>query len=155
MEERKPTVTVEQIEDYEFRVSFDPEIPEMLVEEAPPLGQSRGPNPSRVLAAAVGSCLCSSLLFCLKKARAEPRTIKATVTNNVERNASGRLRVAQQDVRITVDMDVEGGKRGARCFELFEDFCTVTQSVRQGIQVNVEVVDPQGQELHRSQILPG
>jgi hypothetical protein len=33
-----------------------------------------------------------------------------------------------------------------RCLELFEDFCVVTQSVRQGIDVGVEV-EPIGKEL--------
>jgi hypothetical protein len=36
-----------------------------------------------------------------------------------------------------------------RCLEQFEDFCIVTQSVRQGIPVNVEVRDASGATLTR------
>jgi hypothetical protein len=37
-----------------------------------------------------------------------------------------------------------------RCLDLFEDFCVVTASVRQGIPVTVEVVGPAGEVLHRA-----
>jgi hypothetical protein len=34
--------------------------------------------------------------------------------------------------------------RQKRCEQLFEDFCTVTESVRRGITINVNVVDSVG-----------
>jgi hypothetical protein len=37
-----------------------------------------------------------------------------------------------------------------KCIELFEDFCIVTQSVRDGINVEVMVVDQTGKELYKS-----
>jgi organic hydroperoxide reductase OsmC/OhrA len=33
----------------------------------------------------------------------------------------------------------ENVSRSKRCLELFEDFCVVTESVRKGIEVNVDV----------------
>lgn len=37
----------------------------------------------------------------------------------------------------------EGRERMGRCLEIFESFCTVTESVRQGIDVKVSV-EPAG-----------
>ena len=39
----------------------------------------------------------------------------------------------------------------ARCKDLFEDFCVVTASIRQGIPVEVELMDGAGTLLHRSE----
>src|SRR5574341_352263 len=57
---------------YEFAVDFaQPGVPDLVVDEHPPLGAGRGPNPARMLAVAVGHCLASSFLFCARKARIE------------------------------------------------------------------------------------
>ena len=62
----------------------------------------------------------------------------ADATVEIIRNESRRLRVGQVDVtlRPTVDAD-DASFQG--CLDKFEDFCVVTQSVRQGIDVNVQV----------------
>jgi len=55
------------------------------------------------------------------------------------RNEGGRWRI--REINVLISPDVSEGDRGRlkRCVELFEDFCIVSQSVRQGIPVNVEV----------------
>lgn len=147
MEAGTIAVTLEQVADYEFRVTFDPEMAPITIDEGPPIGSGHGPSPARTLAAAVGGCLCASLLFCLRKSRVEPRKITATVSNTVARNEANRLRIAEQRVRIVLDADADALARSARCLELFEDFCTVTASVRNGIDVSIEVVDGTGRAL--------
>lgn len=142
-------VTVEQIQDYEFRVRFDPEgLPGLSVDEPPPVGAGAGPNASRLLAAAVGNCLSASLLFCLRKSRLQPDGVRSTVRGTVTRNEAGRLRIGALAVAIEVD-GLETGKRALRCADLFEDFCVVTASVRQGIPVTVSV-SADGQLFHES-----
>ncbi|MBS1202786.1 MAG: putative redox protein regulator of disulfide bond formation, partial [Chromatiaceae bacterium] len=39
----------------------------------------------------------------------------------------------------------------ARCKTLFEDFCVVSASIRQGIPMKVTLVDEQGEVLHQSE----
>ena len=41
-----------------------------------------------------------------------------------------------------------------RCMAQFEDFCVVTESIRHGIPVDVEVVDAAGRPLHRRTEVP-
>ena len=51
------------LEGYKFRVEFDVDgMPNLIVDELKPIGQGSGPNPTRLLSAAVGNCLSSSLL---------------------------------------------------------------------------------------------
>jgi hypothetical protein len=57
----------------------------------------------------------------------------------VVRNEQKRLRIGKVRVRIEAPL---GAAAVQECLPLFEDFCTVTQSVRAGLDVEVEVVAP-------------
>jgi organic hydroperoxide reductase OsmC/OhrA len=134
------SIGIDQIEDFEFRVSFDkPHYEELQMDEPEPLGRDAAPNPSRILAAAVGDCLCASLLFCARKARVQLGRVAATVRVQMVRNAEGRLRIGRVEVEIDPRMPAAEKEKAARCLTLFEDFCVVTQSVREGIDVDVRV----------------
>ena len=125
---------------YEFDVDFEQEgLPALRMDEPAPLGSSHGPNASRVLAAAIGNCLSASLLYCLRRARIEVQGLRTTVAGTHTRNAQGRLRLGGFRVAVEPDYGDLPPERVARCLEIFEDFCTVTQSIRQGITVDVTV----------------
>ena len=137
-------VSMERVERFKFDVRFDdPSWPALRLDEPAPLGDGTAPNASRVLGAALGNCLAASLLFCLEKARVPVAGMRAEVRGALARNAKGRLRVAS--VEVTLHPTVEGvpAERLTRCLDLFEDFCVVTQSVRDGIDVRV-TVEPAG-----------
>jgi len=129
------------LEGYRFRVEFDVDgMPNLIVDELKPIGQGSGPNPTRLLSAAVGNCLSSSLLYCLGKAHVRVKNLETTVETNIVRNEEGRLRVKNLGVQIHLDVEDEDKVRVPRCLEIFEDYCTVTSSVRKGIAVNVNCV---------------
>jgi uncharacterized OsmC-like protein len=148
MSEHEFRVDVRQRSAYEFAVSFDWEgLPELALDEPEPLGGQKGPNASRLVAAAVGNCLAASLFFCLQRSRFEVEGLSARVQGSLARNPEGRLRIAGFDVRIELPINDEEHARVQRCLDLFEDFCVVTASVRQGIPVSVSVVDRNGAVL--------
>ena len=91
-----------------------------------------------MLGAAVGNCLSASLAFCLRKARIELLDLTAHVTTHVVRNEKGRFRISGIDVELTPALGRSEAPIG-RCEDLFEDFCTVTASVRHGIPVRVSL----------------
>lgn len=113
--------------------------PPLDVDELPPLGKGLGPNPSRLLATAVGHCLGASLLHCLRKQRIEPNGLAVTIEGDLDRNDRGRLRIGSLRVVLAPEVTEEERARMSRCTELFEDFCVVTESVRKGIPVAVTV----------------
>lgn len=140
MEEKEFTLTLTLDENYRFETAFDDEaMPRLVFDEPEPLGDGEGPNAARVLAAAVGNCLSASLLFCLRKARVDVHGMQTQVTGRVARNEKGRLRVAGIQARLLIAIPPDDQPRVARCLEIFEDFCMVSASVRQGISIDVEV----------------
>ncbi len=134
------TINIDQIKDYQFRVTFDKEqYPELLMDEPPPLGSDTGPNASRLLAAAVGNCLTASFLFSARKTRASIENLRTTVKVWNARNEKGRLRIGKIRVEIVPKYDPADADKIRRCISLFEDYCVVTQSVRSGIDISVTV----------------
>ncbi len=135
---------------YEFDIDFEmPGVDDVRVDEPAPLGRSNGPNASRMLGAAIGNCLAASLLFCLRKSRVDVTEMKVQVEGTLVRNERGRLRIGTIAVRLAPMVSEEDRGRMSRCLELFEDFCVVTGSVREGVDVEVEVlpVSPAEEEV--------
>ena len=138
--EREFDLTLRRLEKFQFDAEFDGEkMPNLLMDEPEPVGDDEGPNAARVLGAAVGNCLSASLLFCLQKARVTVESMETEVHGIVSRNEEKRLRVSTLQVRITAAIPPEDQERVPRCLRVFEDFCIVTGSVRQGIDIEVEV----------------
>jgi uncharacterized OsmC-like protein len=134
------TITMEQTADFEFRVRFDkPHHADLMMDEPAPLGKDAAPSASRILAAAIGNCLSASLLFCMRKAKAELGPIRTRVRTEIARNEKGRLRIAGVEVEIDPQIPEAERQKAMRCLSLFEEYCVVTQSVRQGIPVKVTV----------------
>ncbi|MFZ5439015.1 MAG: OsmC family protein [Myxococcota bacterium] len=131
-------LTLEQLNGYEFKVGFDKPWAEWHTDEPPPLGKDAGPNPSRVLAVAIANCLSASLVFCLSKKGEKVEGVKAKVHVELTRNEHKRLRIGKVDVKILAPVERDSAALLA-CLDSFEDFCVVTQSVREGLTVNVDV----------------
>jgi uncharacterized OsmC-like protein len=140
LSEERFAIDIRQTDNYAFKVDFGIEgVPDLLLDEPEPLGGSRGPNPSRALAAAVGTCLSASLQFCLQKARVQSSGMHAHVEVNMARNEKGRLRIGGIGVEIEVHTPEKDEGRLTRCINLFKDYCVVTESVKNGIPVVVNV----------------
>jgi organic hydroperoxide reductase OsmC/OhrA len=142
-------LTLEQEDDYAFRIRFDETtIADLMTDEPPPLGQGDGPNPTRLLLSAVANCLSASLLFALRKFKNTPGKLVTHATAELVRNEQGRLRVGHihADIRLA-----EAGAAHAsleRILAQFENFCVVTESVRHGVEVSVSITDAEGVQLH-------
>lgn len=141
------TVNMKQEQDFRVAINFSDAMPVLYGDEPPPLGQGTGPTPAQLLAAAVGNCLSDSLLFALRKFKQSPDPIRTSVTAAIDRNSENRLRIMNINVKLTLGVPGESLLHLDRVLEQFEGFCTVTQSVRQGIPISVEVFDSEGRQL--------
>ena len=133
---------IRQIEGYEFAVRFDKEqYAELRLDEPAPLGRDVAPNAARALAAAIGNCLAASLVFCLQKSGSALSGVESDVHVELVRNENRRLRIGRVDVVLKPHLAAET-EAYQKCLGTFEDFCVVTQSVREGLDVHV-AVEPQ------------
>jgi uncharacterized OsmC-like protein len=150
-EEMRATVRLAHLEGYQFDVAVDtPAGWHTCMDEPAPLGAGAGPNAARMLAAAVGHCLSASLLFCMQRARGPISGITTTVTATMQRNERGRWRVAGLHVELELPpLDDARQRAWERCKDIFEDYCIVTASVRQGIPVEISV-RAAGGDRHRT-----
>lgn len=122
-------------------------LPALIADEPAPLGNGEGPSPVQLLCAAVGNCLADSLLFALRKYKQAAEPVRAVVSAEVGRNAENRLRVLSMTAHLHLGVVAAELEHMDRILGQFESFCTVTQSVGQGIAITTEVYDAHGERL--------
>ena len=147
MSETTIQVSLHQQQDYRFDIRFGGDVPTLTSDEPAPLGTGLGPSPVQLLSAAVGNCLSDSLLFALRKFKQAPEPIRCDITSEVGRNADNRLRVLGIHAVLTLGVPAESLAHLDRVLDTFETYCTVTQSVGQGIPVTIQVIDSTGKTL--------
>ena len=147
MSENFVTVELTQQHDYRFDIHFAQTIPVLTSDEPAPLGTGQGPSPVQLLCAAVGNCLSDSLLFALRKFKQAPEPLRCEVQAETGRNPEGRLRILGIHATISLGVAASSLQHLDRALAQFEEFCTVTQSVRQAMPVRVTVIDANGLTL--------
>lgn len=111
---------------------------EFRSDEPDPVGDAAAPATPALLGAAVGHCLSASLLETLRHAHVDVADFQAEIVSVVVPNADGLPRIDHVDVVLRPVL-VSPSPRLTRCQDVFEKHCTVTSSVREGIDVRVSV----------------
>ena len=133
-------VSIDQVDAYEFRVKFDKEHHAPIgMDEPAPLGKDAFPNAARMLAAAIGSCLSASLLFASKRPELQLGHVHSDVKVDIVKNENRRLRIGKITVAIDAGIQPQDLEKARAVAAVFEDFCTVTASVRQGIPIEASI----------------
>jgi uncharacterized OsmC-like protein len=142
------SLDLELIDKFQFKVRFDiPEMPDMLTDEPIEMGgEGKGPNPSRMVSTGIASCLASSLVHCLRRSKADVRHLYVKVDGLMARNDEGLLRLQKVNVVIHPKLGSSDDLPALeRCKKIFEKYCVVTQSIRDGLPINIDV-EPEFEE---------
>lgn len=135
-------VSLQQEEGFRFSLEFGGGLDPLRTDLPEPTGGGKGPDPEHLLLASVANCLAASLLFALRANSNEGVAgLRAEVSAKPARNAEGRLRIPQVFVELELPGSNEDFQNLDRVLAKFEEFCTVTQSVRNGIDVELTVRD--------------
>ena len=118
-------------------------VPELFLDETNDDPEVKlGVTPARLLGMAVMGCLSSSFLFCMSKRNFTPEEFRAEAEVTAGRNEEGRLRILEIKVNLYPKFsDPEAKARLEECRKVFEKFCTVTASVRDGIPITTSIID--------------
>jgi uncharacterized OsmC-like protein len=125
-----------------YAFDVDPGVPGaagFVIDEPAPLGAGSAASPARALVSALAACLGSTLLYCLAKSRIEVRDFRIEASGQYVRNERGRLRLGGLHVKLFPDVAAADVGRMQRCLEVFEDYCILSESLRQGLPVVVGV----------------
>ena len=95
----------------------------------------------------MANCLSASLTFALTKFKQDPGALTTVARATVGRNEANRLRVQRIEVDIRLERPGTAYEHLERVLGQFEEFCTVSMSVRQGIPIDVRVIGGDGQVL--------
>jgi len=99
-----------------------------------------GPNPSKLLALSVLSCLAASFTFCLKKKNFTLQDLDGTAEVIIKRNEKGFWRVKEINIKINPKIDnPKMRKRANQCRKFFEHYCIISESLKEGIGVNLNL----------------
>lgn len=107
-------------------------------DEPDPVGENSGPSTPALLGSALGHCLSAALLEALRHAHIEVRDCETDAVAVVIPNEKGLPRIDHVEVTIRPRI-TEASPRADRCADIFQNHCTVTQSVKRGIDVRVQV----------------
>jgi uncharacterized OsmC-like protein len=133
---------IEFIEGFKFKSqAFEGDVTHgapVITDEPDPIGSNAGPSTPSMLAMAVGHCLSASLVETLRHAGIHVTSLTTEAIAVVTPNADGNPRIKQIDVSIRPVLDKDS-RNIARCIAVFENYCTVCQSIRPAIPVHVEV----------------
>ena len=138
-------VSLQLIDGFRFLVDFG-DFGQLVTDEPAPIGEGKGPNPSKLLAASVANCLAASLIFAVQKFHEDPGKVTARINGELCR-IDRRWRIQEMKVELILGNAPDTMPHLERALSQFEDFCVVTQSVRQGIDVKVTVRAPDGSVL--------
>jgi uncharacterized OsmC-like protein len=140
--ERRFTVKLTNRQNYQFlsqasedgRLHGEP----YLSDEPDPVGDNAGPSTPALLATALGHCLSAALMETLRRSRVNVLGCETEATAVVKPNLEGLPRIDNVDVAVRPRLD-ERHSQMNRCADIFEKHCTVTSSVKRGIDVRVQV----------------
>jgi uncharacterized OsmC-like protein len=107
-------------------------------DEPDPVGDASAPSTPSLLASALGHCLSAALIEVSRRAHLEVTGCATDVVAVVRPNDQGLPRIHRVEVTIRPSL-AQMSPRSARCEEVFEQYCTVTASVRAGIEIVTNV----------------
>lgn len=107
-------------------------------DEPDPVGQNSGPATPALLATAVAHCLSASLLETSRKAHLQILGIETKATAVVMPNEEGNPRIKRIEVVLYPAL-AEDNPRRDRCESVFQNYCTVSSSLKPAIDIHVNV----------------
>ncbi|MHC1566624.1 MAG: OsmC family protein [Candidatus Syntropharchaeales archaeon] len=132
-EEIEIGVITKWIEGMEVEVNFK-KIPPLKIDEPPSFhGKGKGPSPLEVFLSSIGACTAATFAYISRKMGMEMEKINADV-RGIASKEKGVWRIKKIEIRMNVL-----GSGVEDCFDEFQKYCAITESVKNGIPVELKL----------------
>ncbi|RLG51278.1 MAG: hypothetical protein DRN96_05715 [Thermoproteota archaeon] len=99
-------------------------------------GRAQGPPPEELLAASVGACYVTTLLYFARKTGLSLSSLTAEATCTLERGEKG---FTVSRVALRVEASSDDLEKLEKCLKLTEEYCPITRMVEKAAKLDVEV----------------
>ena len=105
-------------------------------------GTDLGPSSVEYILIGIGGCLGSTLAFCFKKYTIEIKALEIIVDGTLTHSGpQNRLRLVKVDVNINlITKNKNSDKNVEECINNFKEHCVVSNSIINGLPIEVNVV---------------
>ncbi len=100
-----------------------------------------GPNPSKLLALSLLGCMGASFAFCLQKKNFSLSDFEGKAFITSKRNEKGFWRIKKINIELQPKIDSpKMRKRAEQCQKFFEQFCIISESIKEGIEISTNLI---------------
>lgn len=105
------------------------------------LNEKIGPNPSKLLALSILGCMSASFAFCLQKKDFSLSDFEGKAFITSKRNEKGLWRIKEIKIELHPKIDsLKMRERVDQCRKFFEQFCIISESIKEGIEINTNLI---------------
>lgn len=104
-------------------------------------GDDQGPSPIEYFLIGTGSCIASSLIFCLNKNKVKFSNYEAVVEGKLKHiGPKMLLKLVKISIQIKFNIDDETSKDKVEyCKSIFQNHCPLSDSIMHGIPIELEI----------------
>ncbi|MEJ2249248.1 MAG: OsmC family protein [Candidatus Lokiarchaeota archaeon] len=103
-------------------------------------GTNKGASPVEYLLLSIGSCLGSTFVYCLKRAKIRFKDLNIIVDGTLKHKGfKGSLRIISIKVDISIEM-IEGNKQDfKKCEKNFQKYCIISNVIDKNIKLDINI----------------
>ena len=103
-------------------------------------GTDKGPSSVEYVLIGVGGCLGSTLLFCLQKKNIKLKSLEIIVEGKLKHSEPYKhLRLKNINCEIHISIYGEESALLDECIKNFQKYCVVSESIINGIPINIDI----------------
>lgn len=104
-------------------------------------GDDQGPSPIEYFLIGTGSCIASSLIYCLNKHNVKFSNYKAIVEGKLKHKGPKLLlKLVKISIQIKFDLDNQISKDKAEyCKSIFQSHCPLSDSIMHGVPIELQI----------------
>jgi uncharacterized OsmC-like protein len=103
-------------------------------------GTNLGPSPVEYLLMGIGSCLGSTLAYCLEKSKIRYDDLEIEVEGKLSHSGpKGRLRLISVFVNISLRILEDKNQNFDKCKDIFQEYCIVSNIIDKSIRYEINI----------------